>query len=1757
MAISKFAAKLAMAFAAFALVSQSGLSQLAAPKSLSPAAAIGAPAPGHIHTTAAPAIRVVGKVDDSKRTTLYGHVSSAVRSGTDLGRLDPSTQSQHMVLVLKSSDEQKHELRRVLDEQQDKNTANYHQWVTPDQFGQYFGVHDSDIAQITAWLESHGLTVDDVSKSKRVLHFSGTTGQLESAFKTEMHTYQVGAETHVSNNSDISVPAALSPVIAGVTLNNFFRRSRMTPVRHLKDVIQSPNYTSSSTVHYVGPWDFAKIYNTFPLLNQGITGAGSSIAIVGRSDILMSDVQSYRTLFGLPVNDPIFIHAGQDNGTQPGDDGESDLDVEISGGIAQNAQVYFVIGTPLFLVDGITNSIEYIVENNTADIMSISYGSCESVEGVGGNEFNSQAFEQAAAQGISIFVAAGDNGPAECDDQNDSYENLGYSTGGESSTPYNVSAGGTGLAESITTAIPTSPAPTSTTGPEYWSATTETTAPYYLYSALSYIPETPWNIAKDADYSADGTVSGLWSGSGGISSYYIQPSWQRGSGVPTTDPVPTQGGDWVTGITITNPGSGYTSAPTVTFGAGCLTAPSATATISGGVLAGVTFNFGSQGGTLKAGQGFGCTSTPTVTFSAAPAGGTTATGTATIGPMWNTLPLVSGVPHRYTPDIALNADDGNDPTLFCSEGACEFTTSSSGAVTLSDAGLVGGTSVAAPSMAGVQALINQANGGRQGAPNYIYYTLSAAQTESGCNSAAEVYNAPTVGSTCAFHDITLGDNLICGESTCTKGTYPSALSTTKMGWLAGTGYDFTTGLGSVNVYNLAKQWSTVTFNSSDTTLSLSQTTGIAQGTPITISGTVTAGSGNGTPTGDVAFILSNGIFGQTLDISGDANDGSFNGPGAFATLNNGSYSATLSNLPGGSYTITARYAGDANFASSLSTPVPVTVAAGNTPVITITPQYPNDISTCELVNQSTYNYGQLVWIPVNVASSNGSGVPTGTVTITVDGATWATVPLDPNGNAYLIAGAVYTNSCLYDYIFSQGPFLTGGNHSIGASYSGDGTFSPFTATPVNVTVNRISVTPTLSLGAQTITSGFTEPLVASFASSLTTGAPAGASGPTGTVTFNDTTTSTTLGTATVIPTVVESILATSTTTYPSYTYPATAAGSTALITASGANSITASYGGDLNYAPTTSAAGTVTVDATAPTATTTVVSSSSNPTTLAGRPTFTATIGVGSGTAPTSGTVTFYDNVGNGTVLLGTGTVGTAHTATFRPGTTPAFVGGAHSITAVYGGIAADGPSTSPVFIENVTKGTGTIKLSGKESGTVGQAFTFAAVLTPSTSNAVYPPNLSTVQFFDGATNIGSAQPQTINEDQGGYGLWTASFSTSSLAAGTHTITATYSDTNFNFSTSNAITVVVGSAAPTPPFGSLEQARDALAGGSTVSTSDPLLVAGWVGDSISGSTLRSVTVYIDGVSKGTPTLGIPRPDVAAATGNSAYLNSGYEASYSVAAYSAGSHSVTVVAVDSAGLVTTFGPLAFTVTTTPPASLPLFGNIEQVLDANTGKTPVSQLDSVFVAGWVADPNSGATVNPLVVNVDGVAVSNLSMSPGLARTDVAAIYGSAYLDSGFQGYFPASQLTAGTHKVSVLATDSSGNTVTFGPTTITVTAAPPFGNLEEAVDLAVGGSMVSTADSVGISGWVADEKDGAPLSNVTAYIDGTAIGTPDLGYPRTDVVAAYNNSAYLDSGYFIAYPASNLSLGSHSVTVVAVDSLGASTTFGPLNFTVTTP
>ncbi len=241
-----------------------------------------------VFSNAHPVARVTQKVDNSKRATLYGHTPRILQHSVDIGRVNAQTPTEHMVLVLKSSPDQEREARRVIDEQQDKHTVNYHQWMSPDDFGTHFGVHDDDIAKVKSWLIAQGFTIDGVNRGKRVIHFSGNIGQIEQAFQTQMHYFVTpNGETHVSNDRDITVPLAFQPVVAGIpTLNDFFKKSHMVGVSRYSQMRPGPKYTSSSTTHYVSPADFATIYNTAPLLAKGINGTGVSIGVVGRSDIL-------------------------------------------------------------------------------------------------------------------------------------------------------------------------------------------------------------------------------------------------------------------------------------------------------------------------------------------------------------------------------------------------------------------------------------------------------------------------------------------------------------------------------------------------------------------------------------------------------------------------------------------------------------------------------------------------------------------------------------------------------------------------------------------------------------------------------------------------------------------------------------------------------------------------------------------------------------------------------------------------------------------------------------------------------------------------------------------------------------------------------------------------------------------------------------------------------------------------------------------------------------------------------------------------------------------------------------------------------------------------------------------------------------------------------------------------------------------------------------------------------------------------------
>ncbi len=456
--------------------------------------------------TAIPSSGLTTHVDETRLVTLTGNVPQLARTGFDEGMIDPSTRLDRMLLVLQSSAAQQAALDALVEAQQDPSSPQYHEWLTPAEFGAQFGVGSSELALVTAWLAVHGFTVEEISAGHRLIVFSGTAGKVASAFHTELHQYRVDGIEHIANSTDPQIPAALAGVVGGVvTLSDFRRASQVASQRPFASKSENsvgPEYSAGST-HNIFPADFATIYDLNPLYSAGTTGSGTAIAIAGRSNINLSDVETFRSIAGLAANTPSVTVNGANPGLVSGDQSESTLDVEWSGAVAPAAAVNLVIAPSTATTDGIDLASAYIVNHVTAPVVSVSYGSCEQEMGAAELAFYNSLWEQAASQGMSVFVASGDSGSAGCQ-QGNAITGTFAAVNGLCTSPYATCVGGTELNEGANAA-------------QYWSATNSSG----YGSALSYIPEAVWN-----ESALDGGT-GLWASGGGASVVYAKPAWQQ------------------------------------------------------------------------------------------------------------------------------------------------------------------------------------------------------------------------------------------------------------------------------------------------------------------------------------------------------------------------------------------------------------------------------------------------------------------------------------------------------------------------------------------------------------------------------------------------------------------------------------------------------------------------------------------------------------------------------------------------------------------------------------------------------------------------------------------------------------------------------------------------------------------------------------------------------------------------------------------------------------------------------------------------------------------------------------------------------------------------------------------------------------------------------------------------------------------------------------------------------------------------------
>ena len=508
---------------------------------------------------------ITQSINHAEMVTLRGNVHPLAQPRYDLGPAASSLPAPRLMLLLGRPADRESALEQFMKEAHTRGFATYHQWLKPEEFGARFGPADSDIQQVSDWLRGMGFQVAGTSKGKTLIEFSGTVGQVNKAFHTQIRKYSVNGEEHYANATDPQIPAAFAGIVREVSsLNDFRPRSNLHVVgrAHVDPATRriSPDFTLSGQngpFYAVAPEDFGTQYDLAPLYAAGVNGSGKTIGIINDSNIDLNLDNAYRTLFNLSSNPAQVVLDGGDPGIN-GDNTEAYLDVEMAGAIAPGATVNLYIASwdtvATALNDPLILAARRAIEDNQADVLSVSFSECEGDIGTADNLILAALWEQAAAQGQTVFVSAGDNGSAGCDNADTQQAAIyGLQVNGFASTTWNVAVGGTDFYYSDYA----SGAPSAA---NLWNATNDAN----LGSLKAPLPEQVWNDSfgfnavnlndtEEGHYlytiaagsgGASGCINSAASAAGaalpfvcnpasGTVDGYAKPTWQSGPGVPS------------------------------------------------------------------------------------------------------------------------------------------------------------------------------------------------------------------------------------------------------------------------------------------------------------------------------------------------------------------------------------------------------------------------------------------------------------------------------------------------------------------------------------------------------------------------------------------------------------------------------------------------------------------------------------------------------------------------------------------------------------------------------------------------------------------------------------------------------------------------------------------------------------------------------------------------------------------------------------------------------------------------------------------------------------------------------------------------------------------------------------------------------------------------------------------------------------------------------------------------------------------------
>ncbi|QDE38132.1 hypothetical protein FIV34_02410 [Luteibacter pinisoli] len=698
--------------------------------------------------------RLTTAISGASTSTLVGSRPRQALAAKDTGAVPATQVVDNITLVLKRDDDHEKAFRALLARQTNPTSPDFHQWLTGKQIGERFGPSTQDIQALRQWLQGQGLTVNGVSQDRMRVSLSGSASAVAKAFATDIHAYQADGEQHFANTTDARVPAALAPIVQGVSLHNFFPKAQHTAIakarfdsKHGKwstaaadnpDFTVPPGTTDPNTTYDMVPADFNTVYNVTPLWQRDtpVRGAGQSVVVLERTNVQPDDVAHFRAAF-LPNNARgtfSILHPSGAEGAPcadpglNGDEGEAALDAEWAGAAAPDADIVLASCADSGATFGPFMAAARLLDTTTGlppPIWSLSYGACESADASDAYVAD-VLWSSATAQGVTVYVSSGDGGSTQCDQGALFWSQNGAAVNGLASSPSAVAIGGTDFNDR---------------GKEstYWTATN---LPKYQ-SAVTYIPEMTWNNS--------------------CASSHLYTLLGYKDGITACNDDQGRGMDF---LQVGGAGGG----PSTLFGQ-----PEAQIGISGSI------NHTS----------------------------------------------------RTIPDISLFSANGiyGHALVFCMSDAenggtaCDFRNPDS-----VFANSAGGTSFAAPAMAGVQALLNQVNGERVGNPLPAFYGIAARQfgtvgsPNTAVLTACNASNGNTISPSCVFNNVTEGDIVqpcAAGSVNCDSGTKlnnivgiveggDTTTHTLVPAWKTNVGYSMATGLGSINASNLAdavKAWS--------------------------------------------------------------------------------------------------------------------------------------------------------------------------------------------------------------------------------------------------------------------------------------------------------------------------------------------------------------------------------------------------------------------------------------------------------------------------------------------------------------------------------------------------------------------------------------------------------------------------------------------------------------------------------------------------------------------------------------------------------------------------------------------------------------------------------------------------------------------------------------------------------------------------------------------------------------------------------------